>query len=452
MSSLTCAFAAYLLNALWIVPLVAGAAWLSACIFRRLGPRAQHLVWSAALLLAVILPALSIFGNLFAWSHASARIVMTDALSGSSAISADPHIRGVAMLPGALIRGLFAISIVALLWFAARLAWLLRCTRSLLRSASPITLSPDQQQLLKRCLAAFSLSDVDLLAAPNIAGPLTVGVRAPAILIPHGFPDRCTPSEFLAAIGHECAHIRRRDYAKNLFCEILTLPVAFHPVAWLLKSQLAQTREMICDAATAGMLLDPGHYAESLLRLAAAMIAVPRAAQLHAIGIFDGNILEKRIMLIQTKRPVLSLAARCALILPGALLLCAAAVAGAAMTTAVEPQSAAQSALAAVQSEPWGHVYKLGKGVTAPVLTYAPDAEFPKKRLASKDHFQGVCLVGLIVDSAGKPHEVHVVRPLAPDFDAQATLAVRQYRFKPATLHGKPVAVAIQIQVNFRWY
>ncbi|MGB9146582.1 MAG: M56 family metallopeptidase, partial [Acidobacteriaceae bacterium] len=299
-----------------------------------------------------------------------------------------------------------------------------------------------------RCLTAFTLPRVDLLAAPHIAGPLTVGVRSPAILVPAGFLDRCTPSEFLAAIGHECAHIRRRDYAKNLLCEILTLPIAFHPVAWLLKAQLAQTREMICDAATAGKLLDPSRYAESLLRLAAVMLAVPRAAQLHAIGIFDGNILEKRIMLIQTKRPVLSLAARCALVLPGALLLCGAAVAGAAMTTAVAIQAPSQPA----QAAPLGHVYKIGNGVTEPVLTFAPDPEFPKTAFKEKVHFQGVCVVGVVVDKDGLPRDVHVVRSLRPDFDKNAMLAVRQYRFKPGTLHGKPVAVAIQIEVNFRWY
>ncbi len=452
MNSLACLVAAYLLNALWLVPLAAAAAWLAARMLRSLGPRAQHLVWSTALLLAVILPVFPVFGHFFAWSHASAKVVAIGALLSAGANSAVPRPRGIAILPSALIHVLFAIGSIALLWFAARLAWLLRCTGSLLRSAAPIALSPDRQQLLRRCLTAFSLPGVDLLAAPHVAGPLTVGMRAPAILVPPGFLDRCTPSEFLAAVGHECAHIRRRDYAMNLLCEIVTLPIAFHPVAWLLKSQLAQTREMICDAATAGTLLDPGSYAESLLRLAAAMIAVPRAAQLHAIGIFDGNILEKRIMLIQSKRPVLSFAARCALILPGALLLAVAAVGGAAMTTAVEPQSASQSASAAPHSEPWGHVYKLGNGVTAPVLAYAPDPEFPKDAFKEKVHFQGVCVVGVVVDKDGLPRDVHVVRSLRPDFDKNAILAVRQYRFKPGTLHDKPVAVAINIEVNFRWY
>jgi outer membrane biosynthesis protein TonB len=36
--------------------------------------------------------------------------------------------------------------------------------------------------------------------------------------------------------------------------------------------------------------------------------------------------------------------------------------------------------------------------------------------------------------------------------DEKALEAVRQYRFKPGVLDGKPVAVAITIEVNFRIY
>ncbi|MGB9146923.1 MAG: hypothetical protein WCC14_13935, partial [Acidobacteriaceae bacterium] len=88
MNSLACAFAAYLLNALWIVPLAAAAAWLAARILRKLGPRAQHLVWIVALVLAVVLPIFPLLGSLLASARASARIVAPDTLLNPSAVSA----------------------------------------------------------------------------------------------------------------------------------------------------------------------------------------------------------------------------------------------------------------------------------------------------------------------------------------------------------------------------
>jgi protein TonB len=36
--------------------------------------------------------------------------------------------------------------------------------------------------------------------------------------------------------------------------------------------------------------------------------------------------------------------------------------------------------------------------------------------------------------------------------DEKAVEAVRQYRFKPGMLNGEPVAVAVNIEVNFHIY
>jgi TonB family protein len=63
-----------------------------------------------------------------------------------------------------------------------------------------------------------------------------------------------------------------------------------------------------------------------------------------------------------------------------------------------------------------------------------------------------VAVVSCIVDTDGLPRQVHIARRLGMGLDEKAIEAVRQYRFQPSTLHGKPVAVAINIEVNFRLY
>jgi protein TonB len=45
-----------------------------------------------------------------------------------------------------------------------------------------------------------------------------------------------------------------------------------------------------------------------------------------------------------------------------------------------------------------------------------------------------------------------VVRHLGMGLDEKAVEAVKQYKFKPATLQGKPVPVEVNIEVNFRIY
>ena len=47
---------------------------------------------------------------------------------------------------------------------------------------------------------------------------------------------------------------------------------------------------------------------------------------------------------------------------------------------------------------------------------------------------------------------MQVVRHLGKGLDQKAVEAVEQYKFEPAMLHGKPVAVEVNIEVNFRLY
>jgi periplasmic protein TonB len=97
-----------------------------------------------------------------------------------------------------------------------------------------------------------------------------------------------------------------------------------------------------------------------------------------------------------------------------------------------------------------GGLYHVGGGVSAPQLVFSPDPEFSDEARRAK--YQGVCVVSLIVDAQGNPQRVQVVRHLGMGLDEKAVEAVRQYRFKPATLQGKPVPVEVNIEVNFRIY
>lgn len=97
-----------------------------------------------------------------------------------------------------------------------------------------------------------------------------------------------------------------------------------------------------------------------------------------------------------------------------------------------------------------GGIYHVGGGVSNPTLIYAPDPEFSDEARRAK--YQGVCVVGLIVDTTGNPQHVHIVRALGMGLDEKAMEAVRLYKFKPAQFKGKNVAVEVNIEVNFRIY
>ena len=96
-------------------------------------------------------------------------------------------------------------------------------------------------------------------------------------------------------------------------------------------------------------------------------------------------------------------------------------------------------------------VYKPGGRISAPVLTHSAIARFSDKALRA--HYQGICVVALIVDAQGHPQNVHVVRSLGMGLDEKAMEAVRQYKFKPALKDGgTPVPVMITVEVDFHLY
>lgn len=90
----------------------------------------------------------------------------------------------------------------------------------------------------------------------------------------------------------------------------------------------------------------------------------------------------------------------------------------------------------------------IGGGVSKPVITFQPEAEFSEE--ARKAKFSGNVEVYLWVDESGNPSHIRVVRPIGMGLDEKAIEAVRQYRFKPAMKDGKPVKVDLYIDVNFQ--
>jgi TonB family protein len=61
-------------------------------------------------------------------------------------------------------------------------------------------------------------------------------------------------------------------------------------------------------------------------------------------------------------------------------------------------------------------------------------------------------MISVIVDAHGYPRNPRVIRSLGMGLDEKALDAVQKYRFKPATKDGKPVAVMIGVEVDFRLY
>ena len=98
-----------------------------------------------------------------------------------------------------------------------------------------------------------------------------------------------------------------------------------------------------------------------------------------------------------------------------------------------------------------GGIFRPGVGgVTAPRAIYKPDPEYSEE--ARKAKYQGTVILGLVVDASGRPRGLKVERGLGMGLDEKALEAVRTWKFEPAEKDGKPVAVAISVEVEFRLF
>ena len=97
-----------------------------------------------------------------------------------------------------------------------------------------------------------------------------------------------------------------------------------------------------------------------------------------------------------------------------------------------------------------GGIFHVGGGVSPPRQIYAPEPEFSEE--ARKAKYQGVCTLGLIVGTDGRPSNIRVLASLGMGLDEKAIEAVKNWKFEPAMKDGHPVRVEIAVEVDFHLY
>jgi TonB family protein len=96
-------------------------------------------------------------------------------------------------------------------------------------------------------------------------------------------------------------------------------------------------------------------------------------------------------------------------------------------------------------------IYPAGKlGVSVPQVIYSPEPSFSEE--ARKSKTQGVVTLMVVVGKDGHTYDLRVAQSLGMGLDEKAIEAVRNWRFRPATLNGEAVATRIAVEVDFRLY
>ncbi len=97
-----------------------------------------------------------------------------------------------------------------------------------------------------------------------------------------------------------------------------------------------------------------------------------------------------------------------------------------------------------------GNIKVVSEGMTPPKVLNSIDPS--SNEYAQKYGIAGIELLRTVVDANGIPRQMAIARPIGFGLDEKAVEAIKNSRFRPATLNGQPVPVVIDLVVTFRIY
>jgi TonB family protein len=268
------------------------------------------------------------------------------------------------------------------------------------------------------------------VAFADVSVPIVIGLWRPKILLPREAED-WPEGRIEAALRHERAHISRGDLHTLLLAQLACAAYWFHPLVWILASQLEREQEHACDDAVILSGLAPDSYAEALVAAARSL----GSNRLSLSPMVSRPMVTRKTFRARVARLLVNGAPNesKASTLRSVAAVCAVATVALGLVNGQEPQQ---------------RIYKVGRDISAPAVLRRVDPEYSE--LARRTKMHGTVLLSVVVGSDGMAHDVRVVKSLGGGLDEKALEAVRSWRFRPGRRNGVPVPVRAQIEVNFR--
>jgi beta-lactamase regulating signal transducer with metallopeptidase domain len=257
-------------------------AGLADALLQRRSAAQRHLVWSAAVVCLLILPALSL------WLPARVVRLPERYAPAIAVVSSPPAAPAAKPLPPGFIQPITSEYIIPAspldgprlgawilrVWAAGALGVLLFFLASWARlrlGRRGHTPCSDPRILRLASGAAerlgVSRSGVALRLGDRVHSPMTWGVLRPVVVL----PSECTSWEderVWQALIHEFAHIRRRDAATQTLSNAACVLYWFHPLVWWAARRSIAERESACDDVVLTSGAKASSYAFELLGMA----------------------------------------------------------------------------------------------------------------------------------------------------------------------------------------
>ena len=340
----------FVLNSCWQIAAIVVVAGFASWLLRNGPSRYRHVLWVVALGTSLIVPLLTAARFVPTWifSAQTEPSALAPGRVNNSAPQEDLNVdrigtrrtTTVKTTPRIVLYLAFAYALFILIR-AIRLARFWQRKERLRKTATRTGLASEIVRATERCRRLLGIRDVTVTRSSEARVPYTIGARHPLIVLPDAYCSTGDDAKLLSVIGHEMAHVARRDFLTNLFCELLCVPISFHPLTYLIKREIDRSRELACDELVTRRVLAPKVYARSLLW--AADVTRQYSSQAFMLSILDCRILEERIVRLMKSNPRIGARFARALMFAAMAVLCLSALS--LLMFAVELQTQVQAAV-----------------------------------------------------------------------------------------------------------
>jgi TonB family protein len=285
------------------VSVVLAIGLIAEVVLRRRSAAARHWILACALACAALVPALELVVP--RWTAPvdipwlAGRAAGSSLAFGDSSASGGIAARDGSDSSGGPLPAWASVSAIGAVWLAGALAGLallgigLGRLASVVSSARPVARGAWCDVLAE--LAGRSLpAPVRLLQSAHPALLFTWGLRRPVIVLPESAPD--WPADRIRAVlGHELAHVRRRDWLIQMAAGLLRCAYWFNPLVWLACHRLRQTGEQACDDAAVGTGMAAAEYAAHVLDVARMFCRAQCRSRLPVMTMVRPSRFERRV-------------------------------------------------------------------------------------------------------------------------------------------------------------
>ncbi len=136
---------------------------------------------------------------------------------------------------------------------------------------------------------------ITILKSRKVNVPVVIGWLRPVVLLPIAITIGLETKHLELIIAHELAHIKRMDFAVNLFQSIVQICLFYHPVIYWINKVIRDEREYICDQLALEVL---GNDESAKINLAKALLGTEelREGNLSLVAVAaSGGMLKHRI-------------------------------------------------------------------------------------------------------------------------------------------------------------